>query len=69
MLQIIEEGLRVHQPTLSGAQREQQVKAVMMEVGSTRKHGIVIPLSFPAVSVNVSPSPGADFKTVPYYSG
>ncbi|TGD40462.1 glutathione ABC transporter ATP-binding protein, partial [Salmonella enterica subsp. enterica serovar Poona] len=32
-LQIIEEGLRVHQPTLSGAQREQQVKAVMMEVG------------------------------------
>lgn len=33
MLQIIEEGLRVHQPTLSGAQREQQVKAVMMEVG------------------------------------
>ncbi|KAF0658014.1 peptide ABC transporter ATP-binding protein, partial [Salmonella enterica subsp. enterica serovar Worthington str. BCH-3194] len=33
VLQIIEEGLRVHQPTLSGAQREQQVKAVMMEVG------------------------------------
>lgn len=32
VLQIIEEGLRVHQPTLSGAQREQQVKAVMMEV-------------------------------------
>lgn len=58
VLQIIEEGLRVHQPTLSGAQREQQVKAVMMEVGLTRKRGIVTPLSFPAASVNVSPSPG-----------
>ncbi|HHL8291926.1 TPA: microcin C ABC transporter ATP-binding protein YejF [Escherichia coli] len=33
VLQIIEEGLRVHQPTLSAAQREQQVKAVMHEVG------------------------------------
>lgn len=33
VLQIIEEGLRVHQPALSGAEREQQVKAVMMEVG------------------------------------
>ncbi|VDZ77920.1 ABC-transporter ATP-binding protein [Salmonella bongori] len=33
VLQIIEEGLLVHQPTLSSAQREQQVKAVMMEVG------------------------------------
>ncbi len=62
MLQIIEEGLRVHQPTLSGAQREQQVKAVMMEVGLTRKHGIVTPLSFPAASVNVSPSPALILK-------
>ncbi len=35
----------------------------------TRKRGIVTPLSFPAASVNVSPSPGADFKTVAYYSG
>lgn len=33
VLQIIEEGLRVHQPTLSAAQREQQVIAVMHEVG------------------------------------
>ena len=33
VLQIIEEGLRVHQPTLSAAQREEQVKAVMHEVG------------------------------------
>ena len=33
VLQIIEEGLRVHQPTLSVAQREQQVIAVMHEVG------------------------------------
>ncbi|STJ54135.1 ABC transporter ATP-binding protein [Escherichia coli] len=32
VLQIIEEGLRVHQPTLSAAQREQQVIAVMHEV-------------------------------------
>lgn len=33
VLQIIEEGLRVHQPTLSAEQREQQVMAVMAEVG------------------------------------
>ena len=33
VLQIIEEGLRVHQPTLSATQREQQVIAVMHEVG------------------------------------
>lgn len=33
VLQIIEEGLRVHQPTLSATQREEQVKAVMQEVG------------------------------------
>ena len=33
VLQIIEEGLRVHQPTLSAEQREAQVKAVMKEVG------------------------------------
>ena len=33
VLQIIEEGLRVHQPTLSAEQREAQVKAVMAEVG------------------------------------
>lgn len=33
VLQIIEEGLRVHQPTLSAAQREQQVIDVMHEVG------------------------------------
>ncbi|MCO4148562.1 microcin C ABC transporter ATP-binding protein YejF [Citrobacter freundii] len=33
VLQIIEEGLRVHQPTLSAEQREAQVKAVMTEVG------------------------------------
>lgn len=33
VLQIIEEGLRVHQPTLSAAQREQQVIPVMHEVG------------------------------------
>ncbi|HHU0689706.1 microcin C ABC transporter ATP-binding protein YejF [Citrobacter sp. Marseille-Q3906] len=33
VLQIIEEGLRVHQPTLSAEQREVQVKAVMAEVG------------------------------------
>ncbi|WP_318372983.1 microcin C ABC transporter ATP-binding protein YejF [Enterobacter sp.] len=31
--QIIEEGLRVHQPALSRAEREEQVKAVMVEVG------------------------------------
>lgn len=31
--QIIEEGLRVHQPALSRAEREEQVKAVMREVG------------------------------------
>ncbi len=31
--QIIEEGLRVHQPALSPQAREDQVKAVMMEVG------------------------------------
>lgn len=33
VLQIIEEGLRVHQPGLSTAEREAQVKAVMQEVG------------------------------------
>lgn len=33
VLQIIEEGLRVHQPSLSAEQREQQVMAVMAEVG------------------------------------
>lgn len=33
VLQIIEEGLRVHQPALSAEQREQQVMAVMAEVG------------------------------------
>lgn len=33
VLQIIEEGLRVHQPALSAQQREQQVIAVMAEVG------------------------------------
>ena len=32
-LQIIEEGLRVHHPTLSAAEREQQVIQVMQEVG------------------------------------
>ncbi|WP_333501476.1 microcin C ABC transporter ATP-binding protein YejF [Kluyvera genomosp. 2] len=32
-LQIIEEGLRVHQPSLSSAEREQQVIHVMQEVG------------------------------------
>ena len=31
--QIIEEGLRVHQPALSQTEREEQVKAVMREVG------------------------------------
>ncbi|POP47844.1 microcin C ABC transporter ATP-binding protein YejF [Superficieibacter electus] len=33
VLQIIEEGLRVHQPTLSVQEREKQVIAVMQEVG------------------------------------
>ena len=33
VLQIIEEGLRVHQPTLTSAQREQAVIQVMQEVG------------------------------------
>ncbi|HFZ8994195.1 TPA: microcin C ABC transporter ATP-binding protein YejF [Citrobacter freundii] len=33
VLQIIEEGLRVHQPALSAREREEQVKAVMQEVG------------------------------------
>lgn len=33
VLQIIEEGLRVHQPALSADQREQQVMTVMAEVG------------------------------------
>ncbi|EHG5981012.1 microcin C ABC transporter ATP-binding protein YejF [Escherichia fergusonii] len=33
VLQIIEEGLRVHQPVLSAKQREEQVIAVMNEVG------------------------------------
>lgn len=33
VLQIIEEGLRVHQPALSAQQREQQVISVMAEVG------------------------------------
>lgn len=33
VLQIIEEGLRVHQPALTAEQREQQVIAVMAEVG------------------------------------
>ena len=33
VLQIVEEGLRVHQPSLSGAEREAQVMAVMQEVG------------------------------------
>ena len=33
VLQIIEEGLRVHQPALSAGQREEQVIAVMKEVG------------------------------------
>lgn len=33
VLQIIEEGLRVHQPGLSAAEREAQVTAVMQEVG------------------------------------
>lgn len=52
MLQIIEEGLRVHQPTLSAEQREAQVKAVMAEVGLIAKRGIVTRRSFPAVNVN-----------------
>lgn len=33
VLQIVEEGLRVHQPSLSAQQREEQVIAVMAEVG------------------------------------
>ncbi|MFP1452355.1 ATP-binding cassette domain-containing protein [Escherichia coli] len=41
-MQIIEEGLRVHQPTLSAAQREQQVIAVMHEVGLDPEHATVI---------------------------
>ena len=33
ILQIIEEGLRVHQPTLTALQRENEVRRVMAEVG------------------------------------
>ena len=33
VLQIVEEGLRVHQPGLSAQQREQEVMRVMVEVG------------------------------------
>ncbi|WP_237932833.1 ATP-binding cassette domain-containing protein, partial [Buttiauxella sp. S19-1] len=33
VLQIIEEGLRVHQPALSAAEREQKVSVAMQEVG------------------------------------
>lgn len=36
ILQIIEEGLRVHQPTLTALQRENEVRRVMAEVGLDR---------------------------------
>ncbi len=43
---------------LSVAQREQQVKAPAMEVGLDPENtASLLPLSFPAASVNVSPSP------------
>ncbi len=58
VLQIIEEGLRVHQPTLSAAQREQQVIAVMHEVGLILKHATVIRRSSLVVSDNVLRLPG-----------
>lgn len=69
MLQIIEEGLRVHQPTLSGAQREQQVKAVMMEVGTDPETRHRYPAEFSGGQRQRIAVAGADFKTVAYYSG
>ncbi len=57
------------QPTLSGAQqREQQVKAVMMEAARPGNTGIVTPLSFPGGQSTYRRRRGADFKTVAYYS-
>ena len=53
VLQIIEEGLRVHQPTMTAQQREIDVKRVMAEVGLDPRPGTGIRLSFLADSASV----------------
>jgi microcin C transport system ATP-binding protein len=57
VLQIIEEGLRVHRPALTPQQREEEVIRVMEEVGWNPRRGIATRRSSLAGSVSVSPSP------------
>ena len=55
--QIIEEGLRVHQPTLTAAEREQAVILAMQEVGLDPASRQRYPRRSPVASDSVSPSP------------
>ncbi|STW13029.1 ABC transporter ATP-binding protein [Klebsiella pneumoniae subsp. rhinoscleromatis] len=55
--QIIEEGLRVHQPTLTAAEREQAVILAMQEVGLDPAAASAIRRRSPVASDSVSPSP------------
>lgn len=58
VLQIIEEGLRVHRPELSARQREEEVIRVMEEVGLDPETRFRYPAAFSGGSVSVSPFHG-----------
>lgn len=69
MLQIIEEGLRVHQPGLSAQQREQEVIRVMAEVGLDPETRHRYPMEFSggqrqriAICPRADPEAGADYS-------
>lgn len=69
MLQIIEEGLRVHQPTLTPAEREQAVIQVMQEVGLDPHSRHRYPAAFSGGQRQHRDRRGAGRQTAAYRAG